>query len=243
MNDRIKFDKTEKLGFAPAIDHAVVNRRSVPSCRKSAFGVWRSHLQLYRLLIIFLVSVGLASTVAGPSVQSAAVGAKESAARAYRIKAAFLYNFAKFTEWPGSAFAAADSTLHLCVLNDSSFGEALRTIDGRSVSGHKIRVRHVDRGSAVKNCHLLFVGTSEAGDVRQILKSLGGAPVLTISDIADFATVGGVIRLKTAKNKIRFEINQAVAERLGLRLSSKLLRLAEIIQIQPDQERTGARQQ
>jgi hypothetical protein len=243
MNDRIEFSNADRPGVRPAGGHAKAYRPPVSARRISASASWWLRRGLCRLLIAFLVSAGLTPIIAVPSVQSAAVGAKESAARVYRIKAAYLYNFAKFTEWPGKAFSTERSALRLCVLGDVSFGAALRTIDGREVGGRELRVRHIDGASEVANCHLLFVGTSEASHVRQILKSVGDAPVLTISDITDFATIGGVIRLKTIRNKIRFEINQTAAEHLGLKLSSKLLRLADIVRNRPDQERSGARAQ
>ncbi len=149
--------------------------------------------------------------------------------REYLIKAAFLYNFAKFTEWPAGSFSDSAAPLDVCVFGEDPFGDALESIAGKLIRGRKVAVHRVASIEAAAACHLLFISESEATRLAGILESLRGRPVLTIADMPDFARAGGIINLKTNPNdKVRFEINAAIAKRAGLRLSSKLLNLAEI---------------
>ncbi len=149
--------------------------------------------------------------------------------REYLIKAAFLYNFAKFTEWPAGTFPDGSAPLDICVFGEDPFGAALDSIAGKAIRGRTVavhRVASIEEGAA---CHLLFISASEATRLSGILQSLRDRPVLTIADMPDFARAGGIINLKTnEEEKIRFEINVAIAKRAGLKLSSKLLNLAEI---------------
>ncbi|MFQ6017517.1 MAG: YfiR family protein [Kiloniellaceae bacterium] len=149
--------------------------------------------------------------------------------REYLIKAAFLYNFAKFTEWPASAFADRGAPLHLCVLGEDPFGAALESIEGREIRGRAVAVLRIASLRVAANCHLLFISDSEEARLRKILESLRDRPVLTVADMPNFARAGGIISLKTLEEKIRFEINNGTAKRAGLKLSSKLLNLAEIM--------------
>jgi len=164
--------------------------------------------------------------------ESAQAQAKaEDRTREYRIKAAFLYNFAKFTEWPAGSFADPQAPLRICVYGDDPFGDALESIAGKTVRGRPVEVDRLDALSAGEPCHLLFISESEAPNLPRILAALQRRPVLTVADIPGFAGAGGIINLKVNKeDKIRFEINVAKARLAGLRLSAKLLSLAEIAQ-------------
>jgi hypothetical protein len=187
--------------------------------------------------IRFQINAGAAEraglTLSSELLTQAAVrqGAQDEAAgfREYVIKAAFLYNFAKFTTWPRAALSDPGAPLNVCVLGEDPFGLALESIEGKMVKERKLLTRHLAGAKGVDRCHLLFISASETERLDWILKSLNHAPVLTISDMPGFAQAGGVIGLKTIEDKIRFEINMAAAERAGLRLSSKLLSLAEIV--------------
>lgn len=143
------------------------------------------------------------------------------------IKAAFLYNFAKFTDWPEDAFAGDIAELSMCVLGDDPFGETLNSIEGKSIQGRPLRTLHLDSPEQVAQCHLLFIAASEQEQLAHVLEAVGSAPVLTVAELPDFAQAGGIIKLKTVDNKVRFEINVEVATRVGLHLSPRLLRLAE----------------
>lgn len=155
--------------------------------------------------------------------------AAEEPSREYRIKAAFIYNFAKFTRWPAGSFADDEAPLDFCIYGDDPFAGALDAVAGRTIRGRRVVVRRIAAIEASAGCHLLFISDSEAGRLTGILAALGDRPVLTVADMPDFARAGGIINLTTnADDKLRFEINTGTARRAGLKLSSKLLSLAEI---------------
>lgn len=151
--------------------------------------------------------------------------------REYRIKAAFLYNFAKFTLWPTGSFVDSEAPFRICVYGEDPFGAALESIAGKRVQGHRVEVARPSDLDRDTSCHLLFVSESEAPNLAPILAKLRLRPVLTVADMPGFADAGGIINLKiNEEDKIRFEINLAGARLAGLRLSAKLLSLAEIAQ-------------
>ena len=145
------------------------------------------------------------------------------------LKAAFLYNFAKFTEWPSDALAPAQR-LSLCVMGDASVADALeQTIQGRQVEGHELSVRVVKISDPIRACHLLYAGGLNAQRSTQLLQALHGAPVLSVADSDRFAESGGVAQLILEGDRMRFAVNVASARRARLTLSSKLLNLAKIV--------------
>ncbi len=164
-----------------------------------------------------------------PAVQAGPDSAKASASREHRIKAAFLYNFAKFTVWPTAAFADAKAPLRLCVLGDDTFHGALAALESKTVKNRPIVTSRPASTEALGNCHLLFVSTSAGKRLGTILESLRGRPVLAVGDAPRFARSGGTIRLETVDNKVRFEINVGAAQHAKLKLDSRLLRLGRIV--------------
>jgi len=150
----------------------------------------------------------------------------------YKVKAAYLYNFAKFVDWPADAFADPKSPLTLCVLGDDPFGPALdQTVAGESVGGRPIAVRRGARLAELKGCHLLFVGRAERGRLREVIAALHDGPVLTVGEESSFLDDGGMIDFVLAANKVRFEVNLSAVDKSPLKISSKLLRLA--LQVRP----------
>jgi hypothetical protein len=145
------------------------------------------------------------------------------------VKAAFLYNFAKFTEWPALPAAAA---IVLCVVGDDGIAAALvETVRGQNIGGHALEVWRPQAPdvSTWRSCHLLFIGDAET---QRSVSGLGGIktlPVLTVSDGKSFSQTGGIIELYVEGGRMRFAINVDVAERSGLHISSRLLGLAKII--------------
>lgn len=155
--------------------------------------------------------------------------AAEGPSREYRIKAAFIYNFAKFTRWPVGSFSDGAAPLDFCIYGEDPFGGAFDAVAGTTIRGRRVAVRRIAAIEASAGCHLLFISDSEAGRLTGILAALNDRPVLTVADMPDFARAGGIINLKTtADDQLRFEINTSTARRAGLRFSSKLLSLAEI---------------
>jgi hypothetical protein len=147
----------------------------------------------------------------------------------YQVKAAFLFNFAKFIEWPAQAFPARDSAFTICPVGDPFQGALERTVQGETWNGRPLSVRRIESGGEVRGCHIVFVSQAAAGRNMEILTAAANAPVLTVGETEDFIRAGGIIRFIEAGRRIRFEINPDAADRVALRLSSRLLRLADIV--------------
>lgn len=146
----------------------------------------------------------------------------------YALKAAFLFNFTKFVEWPPDAFSGPRAPLHLCVVGEDPFGRQLDgAVAGEAVNGHPLVVRRTRPGDDLEHCHLLFVSGSEKRRFEEILTPLKGKGVFTVGEEDGFLEAGGILRFVLVGNKVRFQINRAEVERSPLRVSSKLMRLAE----------------
>ena len=150
------------------------------------------------------------------------------AAGEYLVKAAFLYNFAKFTDWPDEAFADAAAPLRICALGDAAFGPAMASIEGRQIRGRRVEAARLESYEQAEGCQLVYIGAGERGHLREILERLEGRPVLTVTEMpAVGEPPGGMIHLMVVAQKIRFHIEAAVARSAGLSFSSKLLALSE----------------
>ncbi len=148
----------------------------------------------------------------------------------YEVKAAFLYNFARYVEWPPGSFDKGDSPIIIGVLGDDPFGSHLdEVVKDEMVRSRKLVVRRGAKAEDLKGCQLVFVSRSEKGRLEQDLAALGPGAVLTVSDIDGFAENGGVIRLFLAGKRIHFEINQTAAKNHELKLSAQLLSLGKIV--------------
>jgi hypothetical protein len=150
--------------------------------------------------------------------------AQESPQIEYPLKAAFLVNFAKFVEWPRAAFAEPTSPIVLGILGQNPFGDILA---GKIINNRPLVPKVFSSSSEATNCHILFiVGSYEKDRLSAIIKSLGKASVLTVGETKDFTEIGGMINFVQPEKKIRFQINDAAAKRVDLKISSKLLSLA-----------------
>jgi hypothetical protein len=146
----------------------------------------------------------------------------------YELKAAFLYNFVKFVEWPADAFAGAKSPLSICVYGSDPFGGSLEgVVRGEALGERGLLVQRPEALGDLRDCQVLFVSRSERQRLPEILARVGGAPVLTVGDTDGFLQAGGVINFVMEDNKVRFAINLQAAEHNRLTISSKLLRLAK----------------
>ena len=145
----------------------------------------------------------------------------------YQIKAAFLYNFAKFVEWPPEAFSDAKSPIVIAILGEDPFDPSLEEIiAGKTVQGRPLVVKHWKNLDGSWQCHILFVSASARGFLGDIFQKTGLSNVLTVGEMEGFAQRGGMINFILFENKVRFEINHKAAESAGLKISSKLLSLA-----------------
>ena len=145
----------------------------------------------------------------------------------YDLKAAYLYNFGKFIRWPAAATPASNQVFPICVLGKNPFGSSLEaTLKGESIEGKSLAVRYLASTADMNGCRILFVSDSEEHRVDAILSEVGKRPILTVSDIPDFADRGGDIEFLRVGEKIRFKVNLGAAEKAGLTLSSDLLKVA-----------------
>ena len=147
----------------------------------------------------------------------------------YAVKAAYLYNFAKFIEWPPGTFASDDALLWICIVGDNPFGDALATLYGKTVEKHPVAIRPIPT-EGFEQCHIVFISRVNANRFKTLLAAFRHLPILTVSDISDFAQAGGMIGLVEADQRIRFDINLTATRQAGLKLSSQLLKLATIVE-------------
>lgn len=142
----------------------------------------------------------------------------------YQMKAAFLYSFAKFVEWPPQAFSSPSSAIRICVLGDDPFGKVLdETVRGKKVGRRPLPVYRMTDFPDGHECKILFIAASERGRMSALLASVGTRGLLTVGDTAEFAAQGGVIGLRLDGERIRLLVNLSSAEKAQLRGSSRLL--------------------
>jgi hypothetical protein len=145
----------------------------------------------------------------------------------YQVKAAFLYNFAKFVEWPPEAFKDSHDRISICVLGKDPFGSLLAdAVTGKTVGIRTFKVSNISAAAEARACHILFVSASERKPVRALLEEAKNPYLLTVGESNDFLAGGGVINLKVQDSRVRIEINQEAARSAKFRISSRLLSLA-----------------
>jgi hypothetical protein len=153
------------------------------------------------------------------------------AQQASQVKAAFLFNFAKFVEWPPGAFVNDQAAIILCFSDRDPMAEALEALRGKVVQGRRLEIRRCRGPEDFRGCQIFFASASERAGLPQIIGSLRNSPVLTVTEEVDnFAKLGGIINLIVAEGKIRFEISLHNARRPGLKISSQLLKLAKTVE-------------
>jgi hypothetical protein len=173
-----------------------------------------------------MVAVLVVLALLGPAAPASAQVAAE-----YDVKAAFLYNFAKFVEWPPDAFDAPGSPMTLCIVGKDPFGDVLDTlVRGETLQGRPLIVHRTRDLPEVRNCHVVFLSRAETARQEEVLATVRGAGILTVGEGDSFLSDGGIIRFVIEANRVRFEVNLEAAERNGLKVSSKLLRLARSVQ-------------
>jgi hypothetical protein len=172
-----------------------------------------------------VASIALAATlIAAPGI---AAGSGTDLAPDVAVKAAFLYNLAKFTEWSALAPGA---TIAVCIVGADGIAAALvGTVRGQNISGHTLEVRHAHDSATWGSCHVLFIADAETRQAAGGLGEVRTLPVLTVSDGKGFSQRDGVVEFYVEKGRMRFAINVDAAERSGLHLSSRLLGLAKVI--------------
>jgi hypothetical protein len=177
------------------------------------------------VVVVFAIAV---------SVLAPAAGVRAQTASAATLKAAFVYHFAKFTEWPAAALPPG-APIVLCVLDAAQVARALEdAATGRTGDGRAFVVRRVELDGPIRACHLLYGDRLDARTSGALIHKLDGAPVLTLSDYPGFTQLGGVAHLYLEDGRMRFAVNVDAAARRGLKLSSRLLSLASIVKDDPN---------
>jgi hypothetical protein len=149
--------------------------------------------------------------------------------REYEIKAAYLYNFLNYIEWPNGSLPPEGGTITIGVVGENPFGEALDPLKGKQVKGRTLAVKEVSSAADLKGCQIVFISPSEKDRYPQLLDSLKDSRTVTVSEIDGFAQRGGMINFIYERNRVRFEINQDAARSKGLTISSELLKLARLV--------------
>lgn len=175
---------------------------------------WLRRLALWLSMLLFLTGGQAGAQLDSPSE--------------YQVKAAFLYNFGKFVEWPDAAFADPQAPLVIGVFGNDPFqGDLNRIIAGKTINGHPVVSRLISRVEDLKKCHIVFISMTQENKTADISKTLDGLKVLTVTEnMKHFADSGFIVNFVTQDAHISFQINNAVAKREGLPISSKLLSLA-----------------
>lgn len=177
--------------------------------------VWR-RTRLVCLFTVVALCLGLLSAARAWGVQE------------HEVKAAMVFNLAKFVEWPPGAFADASAPLVLGLLEHDPLAGALEALAGKTVQGRRLIIKKTNRSDDLKKCQIVFL--SEKKGLASVLSSLAGAPVLTITDKAEnFYRMGGIVNLIMEDGKVKFQVNLGAARQSGLKISSQLLKLAIIV--------------
>ena len=190
----------------------------------------RVYIRLVVIMLLLMVSQGRADS---------------ASSREYQIKAAFVYNFIKFVEWPKEKVADSNEAMTIGILGKDPFGDIFESINDKQVQGKKVLMVRFESFAGLKKsadeqkspppvdvlsrCDLLFISSSEKDNITEILQQLRGKPVLTISETDDFLKSGGIINFVIEDKKVCFEINVDAAKECNLELRSKLLRLARCV--------------
>ena len=193
-----------------------------PRARPGGNFLARPTCRRLRLSLVFclLVSSMILRTAAGQG----------GSAEEYELKAAMLYNLTQFVEWPASAYPNPQAPILLCIIGRDPFGSALTSVAlKKAVNGRPLLIFHPQIDKDVRGCQILYISSSERKTTPQIFSTLDGASVLTVGEMTQFAANGGMIQFSLADQQVHFDINLEAASRAGLKISSKLLVLAQIV--------------
>jgi hypothetical protein len=148
----------------------------------------------------------------------------------YQVKAAYLFNFLKFVEWPGDPLVDTHARWVIGIVGANPFGDELtQIVSGKTVQGHELLVRRFQSGEDLHTCHVLFISASEKKRLPSMLAALSGSSVLTVGDMDDFIESGGMIQFVMEEKRVRFAIDVGASSQAGLKVSSKLLSLARTV--------------
>ena len=162
------------------------------------------------------------------SMLRASVSFARSTPPEYMIKAAYLYHFAMFVDWPAEAFASKNAPIVIGIVGNDPFGPAIDdTVRDKRIDGRPLVVKRLDWAQDLRQCHILFL--ADGGRIADLVRRLGGLSVLIVGETQDLASHGAVINFRIEDNRVRFDINVDAAKRSHLTISSQLLNLARIV--------------
>jgi hypothetical protein len=174
---------------------------------------------------VLVVLVNICLPVSTPDARAQAAASPE-----YQLKAAFLFNFAKFIDWPTSSFASPRSDFSICILGVDPFGRAMEDLlQDKTIADRHVSVERLHQVAEARRCQMVFVSASEKSRVREVLDGMKGTNALVVGETDGFASAGGAIQFAIEDNRVRFLINTDAADRAGLKVSSKLLSLARVV--------------
>jgi hypothetical protein len=154
----------------------------------------------------------------------------QTVAKEYRIKAAFLFNFIQYVEWPPDTFKDAHDPLTYCTIGDDPFQGMLdESLNAKSAGMRPLRVQHLKPTENFQGCQILFIGTNEKKRVAEVLEALKQSPVLVVGESSHFVQQGGTVGFLSEDNTIRFEVNLDAAQRARLNISATLLSVAKSV--------------
>lgn len=172
---------------------------------------------------LMVLGTGLLAMLGGKLAYSQAISEDQ-------VKAAYLYNFAKFVEWPEASFPDASAPIHLCVLNDPSIGARLsQIVKDKQISGRSISVVSIQNAEQGRSCQILFINSAQNWQVEHVIKVLQGASVLTVGEATGFVEQGGIVNFVIQNDQVHFQVNHRAATQSRLRMSARLLSVAKLV--------------
>lgn len=148
----------------------------------------------------------------------------------YKIKTAFLFNFAKFIDWPANSFNSDTNEFTIGIIAPPKLASATKILRNKTVKGAPVKIITFESAEELQPCHILFLAENDSKLIADVINKFKNSPVLTVADVSGFASQGGVINFIKVDNTIRFEINPEAAQKKDLKISSKLLSLARIVE-------------
>jgi len=196
-----------------------------PTCKDEAFGAQPVCVPIL-LALRRAASLSTCALILFAFILLAPLNALAQKPTQFDVEAAYLFNFAKYVRWPPHD----PGNFEICVLGSDPFGNSLDQIThGEKINGEQLTLRHLQVASDALTCRIVFLGSTESKHLAQDLTLLSGRPILTVSDIANFASNGGEIQFVNDDGRVRFLINRRAAEKCGLALSSELLKVAKLV--------------
>ena len=155
--------------------------------------------------------------------------AQSATASEYQVKAVFIYNFTHFINWPERAFDSQYDSFVIGIIGNDPIARYVETaIANERVGSHMLRFERYNSIKDIDKCHILYVASKDPDEIKEILESVDGKNILTVGDTPNFVRWGGMIRFYTEEGRIRLQINNTIAKEEGLKISSKLLRVAQV---------------